>query len=182
MIFANLYPDDVAGVVLLDSMHPEQYERVSTYPTFYQVFRRASGVLPSLSRFGIARLVASRGSGALPAVARDEERAFWSTPRQFRSLRDEFGELRKSLKQAGDLRSLGDRPLIVVTAGKDQEDGWTPLQDELANLSLNVLHRTVLDSDHAGLVEDEDHAKASSQAINDVVTALHDGRPLSTTK
>jgi len=47
MSFAKLFPADVAGVVLLDSMHPEQYERISSWPGFYEMFRRASAVMPS---------------------------------------------------------------------------------------------------------------------------------------
>src|SRR4051812_5138430 len=50
--FAQLYPNEVAGVALLDSMSPEQYTKIADWPTFYEMFRRASAVLPSLSRFG----------------------------------------------------------------------------------------------------------------------------------
>ena len=53
--FARLYPDQVAGVVLLDSMSPQQYTKIDGWPTFYEMFRRASAVLPSLSRFGLGR-------------------------------------------------------------------------------------------------------------------------------
>ena len=44
--FAHLYPNDVAGVVLLDSMHPEQYTKIASWPTFYEMFRRALGSAP----------------------------------------------------------------------------------------------------------------------------------------
>ena len=53
--FAHLYPEQVAGVVLLDSMHPEQYTKIAGWPAFYEMFRRASAVLPSLSRLGVGR-------------------------------------------------------------------------------------------------------------------------------
>ncbi|MEO6398446.1 MAG: alpha/beta hydrolase [Tepidiformaceae bacterium] len=179
MNFANLYPDEVAGVVLLDSMHPQQYERISSYPTFYQAFRRVSALLPSVSRFGLARLVASSGSTGLPPQARNEERAFWSTARQFRSLRDEFAQLPTALDQAGALKTLGDKPLIVVTAGKGAQEGWPILQDELARLSSNVLHRLVPDASHAELVENETDAAVSSQAVVDVVSSVRAGQALS---
>ena len=54
--FAHLYPDQVAGVVLLDSMSPQQYTKIAGWPAFYEMFRRASAVLPSLSRFGVGRV------------------------------------------------------------------------------------------------------------------------------
>ena len=53
--FAHLYPEQVAGVVLLDSMHPQHYTKIDGWPTFYEMFRRASAVLPSLSRLGVGR-------------------------------------------------------------------------------------------------------------------------------
>ena len=77
----------------------------------------------------------------LPEPARDEERAFLSTPRHNRSVRDEFSQLRTALTQAQSLTSLGDRPLVVVTAEKDAESGWMAAQDELASLSTNSDHR-----------------------------------------
>lgn len=112
--------------------------------------------------------------------ARKEERALWSTARQYRSLRDEFAEMPTALKQAGALKTFGDRPLIVVTAGKGAQDGRPALQDELANLSSNVLHRVVADASHAALVEDEAAAASSSQAIIDVVSSVRTGQALST--
>jgi Serine aminopeptidase, S33 len=36
--FAHLYPEQVAGVVLLDSMHPEQYTKITSWPAFYELF------------------------------------------------------------------------------------------------------------------------------------------------
>ena len=77
--FARLYPDDVAGVALLDSMSPHQYTAIDGWPAFYEMYRRASAVMPSLSRFGVGRLMYS--SSDLPAPARDQELAFMATPR-----------------------------------------------------------------------------------------------------
>src|SRR5205085_2080250 len=91
--FAHLYPDQVAGVVLLDSMHPEQYAKIGGWPAFYELFRRASAVLPSLSRLGLGRIMYRGSYSDLPARARDEERAFLATPRHNRSVRDEFSRL-----------------------------------------------------------------------------------------
>ena len=170
--FANRFPDDVAGIVLLDSMHPEQRSRVGGWEAFYQMFRRASAILPSLSRIGVGRLIYLDTGAGLPAEARNEERDFLSTARHARSVRDEFHELPTALIQAGQLESLGSKPLIVVTADKDAEDGWQPLQDELAALSSNSLHRHIPDATHAMVTEDEHAAKISSQAIRDVVMSV----------
>jgi pimeloyl-ACP methyl ester carboxylesterase len=176
--YAARYPDEVAGVVLLDSMHPEQYARIDSWPRFYEGFRRASAVLPSLSRLGVGRLLYQGAYGDLPALARDEQRAFWATPRHGRSVRDEFSEIRTAMNQAQSLTTIGARPLIVITALKEAEGGWTDAQDQLATLSSNSVHRTLPDATHAMLVEDKTTAAQSSQAIVDVVTAVRTGQAL----
>jgi pimeloyl-ACP methyl ester carboxylesterase len=169
---AKLYPNDVAGIVLLDSMHPEQRTRLGGWETFYQAYRRASALFPSLSRIGVGRFMYFNYAPGLPAEERNEERDFFSTARHARSVRDEFAELPTALLQAGDLNTLGDKPLVVVTAGKNAQDGWQPLQDELATLSSNSLHRNIPDATHTMLAEDEVAAGISSEAIRDVVESV----------
>ena len=92
--FAQLYPDQVAGVALLDSMTPEQYTAIDGWPAFYEMYRRASAVLTPLSRLGVGHLIYDSAYGDLPAPARDQERAFMATPRAARSVRDEFSQIR----------------------------------------------------------------------------------------
>jgi pimeloyl-ACP methyl ester carboxylesterase len=177
-VFANLFPDDVAGLVLLDSMSPDQYEDVTNWSRFYQMWRRASALAPSLARLGVMRGIAQTSFGGLPADQRDEERAFYSTARYWRSQRDEFSKIRDSQKQAKELKSIGARPLIVLTAEKDAEGNWLPVQEEMAKLSTNTDHRVLADATHASLTEEEEYAAMSAQAIRDVVGAVRTGSTL----
>ena len=177
--FAHRYPDQVAGVVLLDSMHPQQYTKIDGWPTFYEGFRRASAVLPSLSRLGVGRLMYGSAYSDLPARVRDEERGFMATPRGARSVRDEFSEIRTAMTQARALTTLGAKPLVVLTAEKDAEGGWTAAQNELAALSTNSIHHFLPNASHSMLTEDEDTAAQSSRAINEVVNAVRTKTALS---
>ena len=154
--FARLYPDDVAGVALLDSMSPHQYTAIDGWPAFYEMYRRASAVMPSLSRFGVGRLMYS--SSDLPAPARDQERAFMATPRVARSVRDEFSQIRTTMSEAQALRTLGDRPLVVLTAEKGALGGWLDAQNELAALSTNSVHRTLPNAEHKMITEQQETA------------------------
>jgi pimeloyl-ACP methyl ester carboxylesterase len=177
--FAQLYPDHVAGVALLDSMSPQQYTAIDGWSGFYEMFRRASAVMPSLSRLGLGRAVYSTAYGDLPAAARDQERAFWATPRHARSVRDEFSQIRTTMSEAQALTTLGDRPLVVLTAEKDAEGGWFDAQDKLAALSTNSVHRTLANADHEMLVSQQATAAESGQGIRDVVNAVRTGTPVS---
>jgi pimeloyl-ACP methyl ester carboxylesterase len=168
-IFAGRYPEQVAGVVLLDGQPAEAFEGLPAYPAFYNVFRRVSALLPSLARVGVGRLVPA--DRALPQPARDIQRLHRASPRRYRSLRDEFAQLPTSLAQARSFQSLGDRPLVVVTATDDALAGWPPLQDRMARLSTNSSHRLVPYT-HDALVTDQTAAQTSIQAIRDVVHAV----------
>jgi pimeloyl-ACP methyl ester carboxylesterase len=176
--FAHLFPKQVAGVVLLDSMHPEQYSKISSWPAFYEMFRRASAVLPSLARFGTGRAMYGSAYSDLPPRARDEERGFLATRRDARSLRDEFSELRRAMTQARAATSLGNTPLVVLTAEKGAAGGWMAAQNELASLSTNSMHRTLRDASHSMLTENKNIAARSTAAIQDVVKAVRTGAAL----
>ena len=52
-IFAERYPEEVAGMVLLDSQSPYALAQLPRYASFYRGLRRATGLFPSLARFGI---------------------------------------------------------------------------------------------------------------------------------
>jgi pimeloyl-ACP methyl ester carboxylesterase len=176
-IFAGRYPEQVAGMVLLDGQPPEVFESLPIFPTFYNVFRRVSALLPSLARLGVGRALYHSAFEGLPAKARDMQRFTYSSARAARSLRDEFAELPTSLAQARSFQNLGDRPLVVVTAERDAEAGWLPLQDRLATLSRNSSHRLVPYT-HDGVVTDQTAAQTSIGAIRDVVHAVRFNVPL----
>jgi len=177
-VFAARYPDQVAGMVFLDSQPNEAFTGLPDFPSQYSIIRRATALFPSLARLGVFRLVNQFASDPLPVPTRDEERAVVSTASLNRIQRDEFAALPMTLKEAAELTTLGDRPLIVVTAGKGAEAGWLPLQDKMAGLSTNSVHRVLPDIDHPGVIHDKAGAAVASQAILDVVASVRSGGPL----
>ncbi len=175
--FAARYANQTAGVVLLDATDPHQFT-LPVYPVFYEGYRRVSALFPSLARFGVGRLAYRSQYGGLPSEARAEQYMFWCTARQARSLRDEWAAAPLAMQQAGALITLGNRPLMVVTALKDAQEGWSALQDEVPKLSSNSSHWTLATATHASLVEDQANAALSSQAIREVVAAVRTSKPL----
>ena len=176
--YAARYPDEVAGMVLLDATSTEMFTRLRRYPAIYESYRRVSALFPSLARLGVGRIVYRSGFDSLPAQSQREELAFWSTARQARSVRDEWSQAPALMRQARALRSLGARPLIVVTAMREAQEGWMPLQNDLARLSSNSEHRVLSNSTHSALTANAGDARASSQAIVDVVRAVRTSQPL----
>src|SRR5438094_312956 len=177
-VFAARYPDQVAGIVFLDSQPNEALTGLPDFPSQYSTLRRASALFPSLARLGVFWLVNQFAPDTLPVPARVEERAVVSTASLNRIQRDEFTELPVTLKEAAALTTLGDRPLIVVTAAKGAQAGWLPLQDKMAGLSSNSAHRVLPEIDHPGLIHDRAGAAQASQAILDVVASVRTGTPV----
>ena len=110
-VFAARYPDQVAGMVFLDSQPDEAFTGLPDFPSQYATIRRASALFPSLARLGVFRLVNQFAPDPLPIPTRDEERAVISTASLNRIQRDEFAELPMTLTEAAALTTLGDRPL-----------------------------------------------------------------------
>ena len=80
-------------------------------------------------------------------------------------------------RRVGSPGSLGNKPLAVITAGKS-EPSWFELQDKLATLSSNSIHRVVKGATHTSLLYDRSDSQASSAAIVEVVAAVRNDRPL----
>jgi pimeloyl-ACP methyl ester carboxylesterase len=176
LTYAAQYPDQVAGMVLLDSSSPAQMDSIPSYPGQYAMMRRGLALLPTLARIGLGRLFGS-GSG-LSGAAADRARAMTSTVRAARNGRDEISMIPTVFRQAQALTSLGDRPLVVLTTSESLgTGGWKAAQDKLAALSDNQLHRDVT-STHAGLITDEHPAAESAHAIIEVIAAVRTGAPL----
>jgi pimeloyl-ACP methyl ester carboxylesterase len=177
LAYAMDHPKDVAGVALIDSATPYQFD-LSFYPGFYSMWRRASALLPTLARAGIVRATVGGGFNSMPSDARRALRAFGSSPRELRADRDEFASLPTVFRQDKALTSLGGRPLFVLTAGSGQKSGWFAAQDKLAALSTNSVQQTTQGATHAALLEDRNYAAASSKAISAVVRSVRTSTPL----
>lgn len=178
MTFASQYPDEVAGMVLLDAMSPYEFSDLPGFTAEQSMMRRGLGLLPSLARLGAGRILPTSAWSSLPEPAASQVQAFASSPRGMRNMRDEQSMYRTVFGQAKALTSLDDKPLIVVTATESTQkhEEWITLQDRLAALSTNSQHR-VADATHAGLLDDETSSEHSVQAITDVVQSVRTAQP-----
>ena len=178
MTYAAQYPGEVAGMVLLDSSTPYQFD-LPSYPAVYTMLQRGYGVAPSLARVGVGLLVPHSMMSSLPSPAGSEVAAFATSPRDLRNARDELSRLPAAFDQAKGLHTLEGKPLAVLTAtgSLHDTDGWSEAQDRLAALSSSRSHR-IVSATHAGMLDDEHGAAASASAITAVVAAVRAGTPV----
>jgi pimeloyl-ACP methyl ester carboxylesterase len=186
--YAARYPDEVAGVALVDSStDPDQFSHQPEAQDSNEPQKQTSAVVSQLERFGIslpARLGIVRllsmldpASPELPQEQRAQTDALTPSTRQFTTSVLEFLAPTQTLR-LGSPGSLGNKPLAVVTAPKQAEPGWLKHQDELATLSSNSIHRVVKGATHTSLLYDRSDSQATSAAIVDVVVAVRNDRPL----
>ena len=171
-VFAHAYAAEVAGVVLIESMHPRQ-AKPSDSTTPPQVAAPASrlSIYTLPARIGLLRLLAGPldlKSGLSPEVA-NAYVAFSVVPRSIQTYIDEGKGMPESLAQAGAVTSFGAVPLIVLSRGQDQEQRWQEMQADLLHLSSNSQH---LIADQSGHNVQLDQPAAAVEAIVKMVEQI----------
>jgi pimeloyl-ACP methyl ester carboxylesterase len=177
--YAARYSDETAGVVLVDSSHPEQFTRTQEGRAMYENTRRIGAVIPWLARLGVIRLTNFYPAHPdLPSQQRAQIEAFNSSTQQVVTTAEEFRATPETNTQVSNMGSLGDKPLAVVSAG-EQSPSWLEMQAELAALSPDSIHRVVEGGTHESLLYDKGDVQVTSAAIEQVVDAVRTDLPLS---
>jgi pimeloyl-ACP methyl ester carboxylesterase len=146
--FTRLFPEQVAGMVLVDSSHENQRSNYQT--STFEIFRRDWGweQCEVLTAIGITRLVMSASVDNSDPILQ-AEMAKHNRVEYCRAVGNEVKAFDKDSGQSTPPQALGDLPLIVLTAGLGTSPHWDELQDELASLSTNSTHITVENSGHS---------------------------------
>jgi pimeloyl-ACP methyl ester carboxylesterase len=172
MTYVRFYPNDVAGVVFVDASHPDQNKLMAAagisavtkpIPLAYQILAR-------MSWSGVPRILLNAASKQaanemhVPAAAQAESNAFG--PQSLSAALEEGKELNVTLAEAGKLRTLGDRPLVVLVATKalppsaqkaagltpsqyvSMQAIWLKLHDDETSWSTHSRQQLVPDSTH----------------------------------
>ncbi|MFJ6002393.1 alpha/beta fold hydrolase [Arthrobacter sp. NPDC092385] len=185
LTFAARYPDEVVGMVLIDSTAPQSPPAgdpeapAASSVGDYSVMGRISTLMSTSGRVGLSRLYSPfEDLDSLPPTSRDEVRANIATSNNLRSTLDEYVQGNASMQEAAALTDFGTKPLIVLTAGTGSDSKHLASEEKLAALSTNNLHLTVKTATHESLIADKNDASVTTQAILDVVTSVRDGEPL----
>jgi pimeloyl-ACP methyl ester carboxylesterase len=180
LAFAATYPDEVLGMVLLDSTAPKPVTNHAKpkAPGSYDVMSHLSAMMATTGEVGLTRLYAHVEAGTLPPQSRAEIRASIAKADTVKSTIDEYVQANTAMEQAAELRDFADKPLVVLTAGSGSAPDWFAKQDRLAALSTNSAHHVIAGAVHEDLVAKQADAARSSQAVLDVVSAVRTRAPL----
>jgi len=179
-LYAKLYPTDMAGIVLVDSSHPEQQKRFPpALNDLDKTWLREQEFLTAIMPFGIPRLLGFCGSDL-------EARA---DKCNFHSEREALAELKafpESAQQASTAGSLGDLPLAVLSSDPDRPEpdlpedlvepmnkAWQQMQDELAHLSSRGARVVAKGSGHYIQLDRPDVVIEAVRRVVDQARQLH---------
>lgn len=173
MTYAARYPEQVAGLVLLDSASPRQFTVLPDYASQYPMLQRLYGVSPTLARLGISLAVPALSANEIPGAAGKQAGVFSASPRDLRTARDELSTYRQTFAQARALTTLGSKPLVVVSASDTlvHTAGWPVAQQQLVALSSKASHR-IAQSTHQRLLDHPTSFPTAVTAIDDAVRAV----------
>lgn len=180
--FTDLYPQEVAGMVLVDASHPDQWAHIPPSRDG-RTMAMSNRVYSWLAWLGIVRLFDLEGYArkGLPERPAAEMKAILAQPRSWLTSSKgliAWGErTRPRINQA---RSLDGLPLVVLSVTEQDlyGDVLTSLQAELPALSTNSVHYTVEGATHYDLVANREYALVVVEAIRRVLDAAQTGQPL----
>src|SRR4028118_426678 len=168
-LFAYHYPEEVAGMVLVDVAHERMYE--DTPAEWVELNKRLEGLLihvvPIIGRIGLLRLLVAFDSLPMaaglfqkfPPSVRPLAKAVYSQTQFGKTFAQESAAVSISMnqvEQARQIKTFPDIPLIVLSAGKPDFDitqevieKLQELHAELANQSPQGVHIIAHESGHA---------------------------------
>ena len=184
-MFAEMYPDEVAGVAFIEGTLPDGLKALGK-PDVMPNAPDADmmDATPFISRLGILRLVKFPSTDPnLPEPQRSELQAYLSSTKLAESLKRQYHLFPTLLAQVRPLYgagSLGDIPVAVVV-GSEGDGGipeWRELFEQQAALSTNYILVTVNGANHISLVDQEEYALQTSAVILKVIESVRSGQPL----
>jgi pimeloyl-ACP methyl ester carboxylesterase len=185
-LYASLYPSEVAGMVLVDSSHPDQENRFPPeLKNMEGSWLREAEFLEYTMPFGIPRVLGLC----------DDEPVQRAAECNWHSARESVAELKafsESAAQTAAASSLGDIPLAVLSHDPDKpsadlpadlarptNDAWEKMQEELARLSTRGSQTIAKNSSHYIQIDRPDIV---IEAVRNVVEQARAAQPSSTSK
>jgi pimeloyl-ACP methyl ester carboxylesterase len=171
--FAALYRDEVAGIVMVDGSHPDQWARIGVKSTMMGTGNKAASVLGRVGLWRIFNREPKTLAEGLPQPQYDEIMAFCFLPGALATGGDAgmaWDTISRPL--VNNAGKLGDIPLTVISVTEnDPRVGkiLVELQNELPMLSTNSQHIIVEGAGHENLVGKRENAAKVTAAILDVI-------------
>jgi pimeloyl-ACP methyl ester carboxylesterase len=179
-IYAAQYPQEVPGIVLVDSTVIPGESDYPSWKTFNEVVQVG---LWAMTRTGVLRLTVSgqfQASG-YPADIAQELSAQQARNQTFDTTYAEtIAAMPAFIEAAAPAENLGSLPMAVLWAGAGPMGGehLAEIRTAMAGYSSNSTTLIIEDADHGSILGNEGYAQQVTDAILDVIEAAETGEPL----
>ncbi len=197
-IYAGLYPDEVAGVILVDSSHEDQHNSTPDLDKFVSQAAKGVRLLKFVARIGLGKQLTKMSMGsAAKSIPREDLDTFLtvaSQPKHHDTMLAEVSQHRFYFgSQSVVPRTLGNKPLIVITAansvsgqrkiggitGDQMNEQHQQLQKNLIQLSSQGEQVIIPGATHLSILIQPEYAAQVVDAIRRMVERVRaeDRRP-----
>ena len=186
--YAGFYPEEVAGVVLVDSSDVEQYDTIPNLDKMVSQTAMGVRLLKFVSRLGLGKQLTRMSMGSMARVLPKEDLDTFVTvasqPKHHDTMLAEFSQHRYYFGSESKVpRSLGDTLLLVITAGNsvsgrgkfggmtidqlnEKHQGW---QKNLVQLSTRGEQLVIPGATHLSILTQPEYVAQVVDAIRRVV-------------
>jgi pimeloyl-ACP methyl ester carboxylesterase len=163
-LYAHKYPDEVVGMVLVDSAHEDLFIRIPEWRAASEQMITMLRTLIPLRSTGIMALVPKTiPNRGLPDDALAQYRAILATTECLETSMAETRQFESNLAQVAEanIAGFGNLPLVVISnglwkplseipgvSGDENQQSWQALQSELLTLSSNSKQIVARQSEH----------------------------------
>jgi pimeloyl-ACP methyl ester carboxylesterase len=186
-IFADIYPDEVLGLVQVDSAVPQRWPDHEAFKSFEEQNRSAYFLMMSMAQFGVLRLILPPefASYGYPSDVTAVLTAFKATTPGVEVWYDETMRAQWSLSQQFyGIEHLGSLPIAIMWAGHpelttpEDRERLQSIWNMMPTFSSNSVVRVVSDANHGSITGNELYAQQITQAVRDVIEAAQTKTPL----
>jgi pimeloyl-ACP methyl ester carboxylesterase len=183
-IFAAQYPQEVSGIVLVDSTFvPEPFTNQSEFDQWKMALDALNTPFWVMYRLGLARLTepGTVQRSGYPSDIALELAALKSRNQVFDAYYAETIQgMRALADESAAAENFGELPMVVLWASLSAtaNEHYAADREETAGYSSNSVTRIVEGADHGSILGNEQYAQQVSDAILDVIEAAETGEPL----
>jgi pimeloyl-ACP methyl ester carboxylesterase len=188
--YVERYPDEVAGLVFLDPSHPKQYQMIGISDTQMaeqmESIKTKLFVVKLVMKLGVLEVFNPLNGGDMssyPENIRKQTGYLSKQPEHIDTVLIEAQDFKKAAEQAEQNKSLGNRPVVVISATKEMQPGTLPegvssekylgafskLHNEIASLSTRGEHVNIDTASHMSLITNKENAEKAVTYIIKVV-------------
>ena len=186
-IFRDLYPNEVKGLVFIDSSHPEQWKRLAQKDLIPKKQINLIKFITILTEMGISglynKIINPKSTNGLPNECYTRSRNLtYNSGKIYRRLLKENNINNEILLRASKSSSLDSLPVLVFTATEQYRESqkeryrkkgidsdkqvelWFEMQKELKELSTNG-KQFVIDANHGSIITEKKNAEIINKEI-----------------